>query len=244
MPEGVDPEKMADFGWMTSSLAAMEPLFEPGTTNAYHCYTQGWLSAELIQRTDANRRSFRQFIHEEIIEPLGIADIWFGLPEAQETRAARLYGPGASNFYPSVSLFMRSIPREVDTSPEVWELPIMRRACIPGAGAHVTAQSAARFWAMLAQGGTLDGFRLLSAEHVRSFSVPRPDTGSPTRSSASPTTSARWAIGCAAPSLPWGQVRICSHRPALATRSPGLIQTIESRSRFATIDSVTATTQL
>src|SRR5258705_6022246 len=35
-------------------------------------------------------------------------------------------------------------------------------------------RSAARFFAMLAQGGELDGVRLLSEERVRWFSVPRP----------------------------------------------------------------------
>ena len=38
----------------------------------------------------------------------------------------------------------------------------------------MNARSAARFFAMLAQGGELDGVRLLSEERVRWFSVPRP----------------------------------------------------------------------
>jgi CubicO group peptidase (beta-lactamase class C family) len=38
----------------------------------------------------------------------------------------------------------------------------------------MNARSAARFFAMLAQGGALDGVRLLSEERVRLFSVPRP----------------------------------------------------------------------
>ena len=38
----------------------------------------------------------------------------------------------------------------------------------------MNARSAARFFAMLAQGGALDGVRLLSEERVRWFSVPRP----------------------------------------------------------------------
>ena len=38
----------------------------------------------------------------------------------------------------------------------------------------MNARSAARFFAMLAQGGALDGVRLLSEERVRWLSVPRP----------------------------------------------------------------------
>jgi CubicO group peptidase (beta-lactamase class C family) len=34
----------------------------------------------------------------------------------------------------------------------------------------------ARFWGMLANGGQLDGVRLLSADRIRAFSLPRPDT--------------------------------------------------------------------
>ena len=43
----------------------------------------------------------------------------------------------------------------------------------------MNARSAVRLFALLANGGALDGVRLLSEERMRLFSVPRPDTDRP-----------------------------------------------------------------
>lgn len=55
----------------------------------------------------------------------------------------------------------------------------MRRGEIAGVGGIFTARSCARFWAMLAQGGTLDGTRILPADLVATFNTPRPHSDEP-----------------------------------------------------------------
>jgi hypothetical protein len=55
----------------------------------------------------------------------------------------------------------------------------MRRGCIPGAHGIMNARSSVRLFAMLANGGELDGVRLLSGERVKTFSTPRADTDKP-----------------------------------------------------------------
>jgi CubicO group peptidase (beta-lactamase class C family) len=55
----------------------------------------------------------------------------------------------------------------------------MRRGCIPGAHGIMNARSSVRLFAMLANGGELDGVRLLSEERVKTFSTPRVDTDKP-----------------------------------------------------------------
>jgi CubicO group peptidase (beta-lactamase class C family) len=57
--------------------------------------------------------------------------------------------------------------------PHPFERPDVRRACIPAVGGIFNARSEARFWAMLANGGTLNGVRLLSPDRVASFARPR-----------------------------------------------------------------------
>src|SRR5262249_44855382 len=74
MPEGVTPEQMADYEFMVKAVANLKPIFEPGTTNAYHSYTWGWIIAEVVRRTDPKKREFRQFVIDEISKPLGIKD--------------------------------------------------------------------------------------------------------------------------------------------------------------------------
>ncbi len=179
MPEGVTPEKMADFDWMVEQLAAMKPLYEGGTKNGYHSYTQGWLIAEIVRRTDPKKRSsFNQFLQEEICDPLGIDDMWLGIPKSVSARVAPLYGKGASSGSDN-DMMVRSMPLAVETSPEIWGKPIVQQACIPGAGGITCASDHVKLWAMLANGGELNGVRLLSPERIRSFSYPRPNNDEP-----------------------------------------------------------------
>ena len=81
--------------------------------------------------------------------------------------------PGAPGLPPD-SLRFRATPPEVGTTQEVFGRSDVRQACIPGAQGIMTARSQARFWTMLANGGELDGVRLLSEDRVRTFHVPRP----------------------------------------------------------------------
>src|SRR2546427_4432227 len=178
MPLGVTPELMCDWDWMVQRIADMHPLFEPGTKAAYMSYTFGWVIGEVVRRTDPRRRPFGTFIQEEICQPLGIDSLWVGIPDAVEARVATLTNmppipPGAPGMAPG-ALSPLAIPPQVGTTHEVFGRADIRRACLPGAGGIMNARSAAKFFAMLAQGGELNGVRLLSEERVRLFSVPRP----------------------------------------------------------------------
>ena len=178
MPFGVTPELMCDWDWMVGKIADMRPLFEPGTRCGYMAYTFGWVIGEVVRRTDPKGRPFGAFIQEEICQPLGLESLWTGIPDQVEPRVAKLTNmppipPGAPGFPPD-SLRSRATPPEVATTQEVFGRPDVRRACIPGAQGIMNARSGARFWAMLANGGELDGVRLLSEDRVRLFNIPRP----------------------------------------------------------------------
>lgn len=180
MPLGVTPELMADWDWMVKGVAALEPLFPVGERTAYQCLTFGWIIGEIVRRTDPKKRSFRDFVLEEIAAPLKLSDLWIGLPEGVEHRIARLTNANAGDPPPpGTTLFAASIPPAVALIPEVFERPEIRRACIPGVGGIFNARSEARFFAMLAQGGELDGVRLLSKERVARFSTPRANSDEP-----------------------------------------------------------------
>ncbi len=175
MPEGVTPEQMADYEWMVKAVANLKPIFEPGTTNAYHSYTWGWIVGEIVRRTDPKKRDFRQFVIDEISKPLGIKDLWIGLPAEMEPRVARMENDQVSVVDQS-TLRGKSMPVQVAGTEAVFGRSVVRRACIPGAGGIFNAPSCARFWAMLAGDGQLDGVRIVSADRVRGSLAPRPDT--------------------------------------------------------------------
>jgi CubicO group peptidase (beta-lactamase class C family) len=178
MPSGVTPSLMSNYGWMVEQLAQLKPQFTPGTANAYMCYTFGWVIAECVRRTDPQRRPFGAFVQQEICVPLQIDDLWVGIPDELEFRVARLID-APNRPLPQDSPIFAAIPPEVATKEEIFGRSDVRRACIPGANGIMKARSAARLFAMLANGGELDGVRLLSQQRVESFSIPRPDSDTP-----------------------------------------------------------------
>lgn len=178
MPEGVTPEQMSDYAWMVDQLAKAKPIFAPGTANGYMCYTFGWVIAECVQRTDPKKRPFRTFVREELLDPLSIRDIWIGINDDVEPRIARLKNAPPLPI-PADAPILKAMPPQVATVEEVFGRADMRRGCIPGAHGIMNARSSVRLFAMLANGGELDGVRLLSEERVKTFSTPRADTEKP-----------------------------------------------------------------
>lgn len=170
MPADVTPERLGDWEWMVARLAEMAPLAAPGTRMLYQSMTHGWLIGEVIRRSDPGFRTIGRFVREEIAEPLGIDDLWIGLPDEHAPRLARL--SDARPERPPAELYARSVPPQVDLVPAVFERPQVLAAELAGVGGIFTARSCARFWAMLAQGGELDGARLLSADRVAGFNRP------------------------------------------------------------------------
>ena len=174
MPAGVTPQMMCDWDAMARGIADLEPLFPVGEKTAYQSMTFGWIVGEIVRRTDPKGRPFRQFVQDEICAPLGLSDLWLGIPDELEHRVAKLTDANAGDPPPpETSLFAASMPPSVALVPSVFERADVRRACIPGVGGIFNARSQARFFAMLAQGGELDGVRLISAERVAGFSTLR-----------------------------------------------------------------------
>ncbi|ROZ66097.1 serine hydrolase [Ramlibacter sp. WS9] len=180
MPDGVTPERMCDWDWMTRAIADLPPLAPPGSTTLYLSMTFGWILGELVRRADPQHRSLGRFVREEIAQPLGIADLWIGIPDEVEPRIARQVDamvPVPPEYLPP--LFLASMPAAVALTPPIFERPDVRRAEVAGVGGIFNARSEARFWAMLAGGGELDGVRLLSEKLVATLNTPRSNSGEP-----------------------------------------------------------------
>lgn len=174
MPEDVTPEMMCEWDLMVGAIADLAPLAPPGERTLYQSMTFGWIVGEIVRRSDPDHRDFRQFVLDEIGGPLKLADLWLGIPDEAEARVAAMSNRNADDPPPPLAtLYSQSMPPQVALIPSIFERPDVRRACIPGVGGIFTARDEARFWAMLAGGGELDGVRLLSTERVRTFSTGR-----------------------------------------------------------------------
>ena len=168
MPLGTTPEQMCDWEGMCVAVAALEPLWKPGTKSGYHAYTFGWIMGELVRRTDTKHRPFAQWVQDEICAPLGIRDLWLGIPEAVESRIAEIIDlpPASLAAIPENSPLRLAIPFALNTGTATFGRLDVRRSCHPGAGGIMNARSLARMYACLASGGKLDGARLVSAARV------------------------------------------------------------------------------
>ncbi|MDB6061511.1 MAG: serine hydrolase [Verrucomicrobiaceae bacterium] len=172
MPEGTTPETICDWDFMVREIAKLTPIL-PKDKPAYQSMSFGWVLGEIVRRTDPKHRDFNTFVQEEICAPLGITDLWLGIPDRVESRVAKLIDTGSAANFPPDSYFVKSLPTNVALAPPVFERPDVRRACIAAVGGIFNARSEARLWAMLANGGELDGVRILSKARVDAACVPR-----------------------------------------------------------------------
>lgn len=165
MPDDVTPEMMTNWDAMCAAIAALPPLWEPGTKTGYHAWTFGWINGEIIRRVDG--RPIAQFAREELCAPLGIEDFYLGIPDAVEPRVATLRQADdhVRDFASLPDLAARAMPPNVTTAAVV-NRPDFRRASIPGGGGIMNARAIARHYAMLAGHGELDGVRILSPERI------------------------------------------------------------------------------
>src|SRR5205823_10647141 len=92
IPEPMDPADWFDWELVCARLAAMAPLWPPGSASGYHPVTFGYLAGEIFRRADG--RSLGRALGEDIAGPLGL-DLWIGLPDAEHGRVAEVRRPSA-----------------------------------------------------------------------------------------------------------------------------------------------------
>ena len=163
-------EDLYDFPKMVNLLAAQKPLWDPGTAVGYHAITWGYFPGELIRRITG--KSLGSYFHEKVSGPLE-ADFFIGIPKSQISRCGELIGPNrarketkmqepprSAKFY-DIALLNPSIAPYRDASSNAW-----RRAEIAGANGQANARGIATIYGALANGGDLDGDRIISSEAI------------------------------------------------------------------------------
>ena len=166
LPGFSEPTRLEDlFDWAgcVAKLERQAPAWEPGTDTSYHAMTFGFLAGEIIRRVSG--LSPGAYIAEQIAGPLR-ADIFIGLPDALEPRVAETLGPKRPPTPPDFaqSEIARSALRNPATGPMAPNRRPWRAAELPAANGQASAQGLARLYAALAEGGALEGVRVLSAE--------------------------------------------------------------------------------
>ena len=131
-------------------LSTVPLLFHPGEKWLYSYSVD--IQAYLVEVFSG--MPFDQYLEKKIFEPLGMVDTGFGVPDSKRSRVARLHDvPEGPPAFPPV-----------DMRPSTYE----RFAKHPFGtlGLWSTAMDYARFSMMLANGGELDGVRILGRKTV------------------------------------------------------------------------------
>jgi CubicO group peptidase (beta-lactamase class C family) len=147
------------------ALAAMAPLWPPGSRSVYHALSYGHLAGEVVRRADG--RMPGRFIADEIVEPLGMA-FYVGLPAELDHRVAEVVDGGKASDWVRLMLegeYPHSC-RNPDVSATKPNERAWRAAEIPGANGQGDARSLATMYGMLARGGELGGRRYISTEGI------------------------------------------------------------------------------
>ncbi len=154
LAEPMEPALWFDWDAICARLAAMAPLWPPGSASGYHPVTFGYLAGEIFRRVDG--RTLGTALAQDIAGPLGL-DLWIGLPESQDGRVAEMRRPPAMPDLGEITEARRLAFLTPWASPAGRESAAWRRAEIPSANGHATAAALARLMAAMACDGAVDG---------------------------------------------------------------------------------------
>lgn len=166
-------EDLYDWDKCVALLAAQEPWWTPGTASGYHPQTIGFLIGEVVRRITGRR--FGRFFADEIAGPLG-ADFHIGLARSEFARVSNvlpwpLTHDVTGGADPSSVSFRTNSNAGLKDLRDVWT-DAWRQADLPAANGHGNARSVARLQSVVANGGEIDGVRLLSPHTIaRIFEV-------------------------------------------------------------------------
>ena len=163
-----------DYSAVIRALERQAPLWSPGTAHGYHARTFGYLLDELTRRISGE--TIGNYWRGVFAEPMQL-DVWIGLPESEHARVATMYAakagkpPQPEQFYRDLAT-PDTLVRKTFTSPaglhsvSGMNAPNIRALANVSFGGIGSASSLARFYAMLANEGELDGRRFFRREAI------------------------------------------------------------------------------
>ncbi len=147
--EPIPPEDWTKRETITARIAALAPLWPPGTANGYHPQTVGFIANEVLQRR--MDRSIGEILREQFFDLRGV-DVHCGLTAAEMARAAAMTKPPRAPDHRKSPLteiaFLKPWSAAAGVSREAW-----MAAEIPASNIHATAKGLAEIVHSLGNGG-------------------------------------------------------------------------------------------
>lgn len=155
-----------DHAAVASALSAQAPVWLPGQGHGYHARTYGFLLDETLRRLRP-RTTLGKYWREAFGEPMHL-DLWIGLPEALLPRVASVF-PARSAGNRPIGAFYDALAEEGTLTRRAFAAPAglhsvasmnapeARTASLPSLGGIGSAHALGKFYAMLANGGRIEG---------------------------------------------------------------------------------------
>ena len=183
--------QIKDWDHMVDVLAKAAPAHTPGEKHGYHGLTYGWLVGEIVARIEG--KPFKDVMREKLVSPLGLDGLMYcGIDlqdhEAHGRRAdltlppMKPDGPDAEEKFQRTRKFLKAIsfskididhgraalgPKVAEGDTLDWNDNDLLASSIPAANGVFSARALAKVYAALANGGEIDGVRILSEDAVR-----------------------------------------------------------------------------
>lgn len=131
----------------------------PGSRFEYHATSAHWVLAEIIHRRTGT--DYRDFVRDRVTGPMGLDELFVGLPKEYDARVAEVRHMGEPVAPPGG--FGEVTPEAILR----FNRPDVRRVGVPGGGGIASAAELALFYQPLLNGGeTVDGRRVVKPETI------------------------------------------------------------------------------
>ena len=167
--------EVTDYDAVIRALEKQTPLWRPGSAHGYHARTFGFLIDELVRRVAGT--SISKYWRTIFAGPLAL-DFWIGLPDELNSRCAAIY-PAKAGIPPEPVKFYRdlatpgTLQRRTFTSPyglnsvSAMNKPENRAREFVSFGGIGSASALAKFYAMLANGGEINGRKFFTSDTLK-----------------------------------------------------------------------------
>ncbi len=128
--------------------------WEPGSRFEYHPTATMWVIAEIIERRSG--MDFRDFVRQRLVVPLGLDNLFVGLPEAENHRVVPCVHVGetlTADDYRQMGMPEPPVTEVTEEAILNFNRPEIRAVGVPGGGGIMSAAALASFYQALLHGG-------------------------------------------------------------------------------------------
>lgn len=152
------PERIAEL------LCGSAPNNRAGRRLAYHALTSGWVLGALVKSVTG--QEIGQVLRQEILDPLGIQHMDYGVREEDIPRVAQHALTGPPIVAPFAGLLRRALGVPFEDAVRFSNDPRFLQATVPAGNVIGTAEEVSRFFEMLLRGGALGDARVFERRTI------------------------------------------------------------------------------